>query len=109
MKRKGAVAPLFAVLLPVLVLLCGFAINVAYMQLVRTELHVATDASARAGGVAFSELQDVDQALSYVQSTAALNRVAARRYKSTSVTVRAMLTSESPHERMRTVVTNSSR
>lgn len=75
MKRKGAVIPLFAVLLPVLLILSGFAVNLAYMQLIRTELRVATDASARAGGVAFSELQDVDEALSYAQSTAALNTV----------------------------------
>ena len=76
MKRKGAVAPLFAFLLPVMIILCGFAVNVAYMQLVRTELRVATDAAARAAGVAFSELQDVDQALNYAQSTAAMNAVA---------------------------------
>ena len=76
MKRKGAVVPLFAFLLPVMIILCGFAINLAYMQLIRTELRVATDASARAAGVAFSELQSVDQSLSYAQSTAALNTVA---------------------------------
>ena len=76
MKRTGAVAPLFALLLPVMIVLCGFAINVAYMQLIRTELRVATDASARAAGVAFSELQNVDDALTHAQSTAALNAVA---------------------------------
>ncbi|MEM8680422.1 MAG: pilus assembly protein TadG-related protein [Planctomycetota bacterium] len=76
MKRKGAVAPLFALLLPVMILLSGFAINLAYMQLIRTELRVATDASARAAGVAFSELQSVDQSLTHARATAALNTVA---------------------------------
>ncbi len=76
--HRGAILPLFAVLLPVLLILAGFAINVAYMQLSRTELKVATDAAARAGGRAFSEYQDVDQALAFAQQTAASNRVAGK-------------------------------
>jgi Ca-activated chloride channel homolog len=73
--RHGAVIPLFAILLPVLLILAAFGLNVAYMQLTRTELRVATDAAARAGGRAFSEYQSVDQAKTAAQSTAALNRV----------------------------------
>jgi Ca-activated chloride channel family protein len=74
--RRGAIIPLFAVLLPVIVLLCGFAINVAYMQLTRTELRVATDISARAAGRAFSEFQSVQSAKDYAVATAPLNAVA---------------------------------
>ncbi|MCH2181155.1 MAG: VWA domain-containing protein [Mariniblastus sp.] len=73
--RKGAVAPLFACLLPVLFLLSGFAINVAYMQLRSTELKVATDAAAHAGGRAMSIHQTTDAGYLHAQRIAALNQV----------------------------------
>lgn len=76
--RQGAVIPLFAILTPVIILVCGLAINVAYMHLIRTELRIATDAAARAGGRAFSENQNVDDAIALAASTAALNYVAGR-------------------------------
>ena len=56
-QRKGAVLPLFVMLLPVILILCGFAINMAYMQLTRTEMKVATDVASHAGGRAMSEAQ----------------------------------------------------
>ncbi len=72
---RGAIVPLFAFLLPVLIVLCGFAVNIAYMQLTRTELRISTDAAARAAGRTFSEEQDVDLALANARSTAAMNLV----------------------------------
>ena len=75
-QRRAAVLPLFALLLPALLLLTGFAVNVAYMQLTRTELKVATDAAGKAGGRAFSEFQDVDQALAFARNIGARNKVA---------------------------------
>ena len=74
-RRKGAVAPLFALLLPVLFLLSGFAINLAYMQLLTTELKIATDAAAHAGGRAMSIHQTTDAAYHHAHRIAALNRV----------------------------------
>ena len=74
--RRGAVIALFAILLPVVLLLCGVAINIAYMQLTHTEMQVAVDAAARAGGRGFSEFQDVDQAKQLAFDTAPLNNVA---------------------------------
>lgn len=56
--RRGAIVPLFAILLPVLLVFCGFAINLAYMQVVTTELKIATDCAAHAGGRAMSVAQD---------------------------------------------------
>ena len=56
--RRGAIIPLFAVLLPVLLIFCGFAINLAYMQVVSTELKIATDCAAHAGGRAMSVAQE---------------------------------------------------
>lgn len=66
---------LMAFLLPILAILAAFAINTAHIQLTRTELSIATDAAARAGGRAFSEYQDVDAAKQAARVTAALNTV----------------------------------
>lgn len=73
--RRGAVMGLMAILLPVLALLAAFCVNIAQMQLTRTELMVATDAAARAGGRAFSEIQTVDAAKTMAQNIAAMNTV----------------------------------
>ncbi|TWU49383.1 vWA domain-containing protein [Rubripirellula reticaptiva] len=73
--RRGAVMGLLAVLLPVLAILAAFCINTAQMQLTRTELMVATDAAARAGGRAFSETQTVSAAKTAAATTAAMNLV----------------------------------
>lgn len=76
--RRGSILILLAVMIPVLGILAAFTINSAYMQLSNTELMVATDAAARAGGRGFSEYQDVDDAKAAAQATAALNNVAGR-------------------------------
>lgn len=75
-QRKGGIVILLAVLLPILFVLAAFVINISYVQLARTELMVATDASARAGGRAMSHYQNVDDAKLAAQVTAALNNVA---------------------------------
>lgn len=74
--RRGGIVVLLAILLPILFVLASFAINIAYVQLSRTELMVATDAAARAGGRAMSFYQSVDDAKTAAQVTAALNNVA---------------------------------
>ncbi len=73
--RRGSVMAITAVILPILAILAAFAINAAHMQLTRTELAIATDASARAAGRAFSEIQSVDSAVDAAIATAALNSV----------------------------------
>ncbi|MBR9802350.1 VWA domain-containing protein [bacterium] len=47
--RRGAMLVLIAALLSVMLILVVFTTDVAYMQLVRTQLHVSTDAAAKAG------------------------------------------------------------
>ncbi len=74
--RRGNIFGLFAALLPVLGVLVALSVNSAYMQLSRTQLMVATDCAAQAGGRALSEYQNVDTAKSAAQATAALNTVA---------------------------------
>lgn len=73
--RKGTVAVLFAILLPVLIVVAAIAINVAQMQLTRTELKIATDAAARAGGRGWSEFQDLDRAKEFAEQAAFLNTI----------------------------------
>lgn len=73
--RRGTVMVLLAVLLPVLAILAAFCVNAAQMQLTRTELMVATDAAARAGGRAFSEEQTTLAARQAAQATGLLNQV----------------------------------
>ena len=51
--RRGAVVPLMAIMLPVVLLLAAFAINIAYLELNRTEMFIASDAVSRATGREF--------------------------------------------------------
>jgi Flp pilus assembly protein TadG len=46
--RKGAMLVLVAITMILLVIAAAFSIDVAYMQLTRTELRTSTDAAARA-------------------------------------------------------------
>ena len=54
--RDGAIVPLFAILLPVLLVLAAYSVNLAYMQLTTTELRIATDVTSHAGGRALNVL-----------------------------------------------------
>ena len=56
-KRRGAMVVLIAMMLVILLMTVTFSVDVAYMQLSRTELRVATDAAARAAAEAFSRQQ----------------------------------------------------
>lgn len=75
LRRTGTITVLMAFLLPVLVIVSAFVINIAFLQLSRTELMVATDAAARAGGRAISNYQNIDDAMTAAQVTASLNSV----------------------------------
>ncbi|KLU04089.1 hypothetical protein RISK_003675 [Rhodopirellula islandica] len=79
--RRGGITVLMAFVLPMLALLAAFCINLAQMQLVKTELAIATDAAARAGGRAFSEEQTVEAAKEAARLTAAMNEVAGEPYQ----------------------------
>ena len=73
--RNGSVLGVLAVTLPIMTMLAAFCINTAQIQLARTELMVATDAAAKAGGRAFSELQSTEAAKDAAAVTAARNLV----------------------------------
>lgn len=74
--RRGAMLPLIAVALPVVVILLGFAVDLAFMQLTRLELQAVTDAAARAGASALAETDSRADARLAVIRIASSNSVA---------------------------------
>ncbi|MGI9456233.1 MAG: vWA domain-containing protein [Aeoliella sp.] len=74
--RRGAILVLIAILLPVIALLAAFAVDVAWMQLVNTELRTATDAASRAGAKVLSVAQDQNAARAAALDAASRNLVA---------------------------------
>ena len=67
---------LIAVTLPLIVIMAAFAIDTAWMQLVRTELRTATDAASRAGAKTLSLSQDEVAARTAAKDAASRNLVA---------------------------------
>jgi hypothetical protein len=67
---------LVAVCLPLCLIMAAFAVDVAWMQLVRTELRSSTDAAARAGAKELSLAQDIVAARRKAKEFAARNLVA---------------------------------
>lgn len=74
--RRGAMAVMIAICLPIFLIFAAFAIDVAYMHLARAELRIATDAAARAAGRTLSRTQSVAAALAAAQDAASRNLVA---------------------------------
>jgi Ca-activated chloride channel homolog len=67
---------LLALFLPVALILAGMAINLAYLEMNRTELQIATDAAARSGGRALTLTGSTASAISTAEAFALLNPVA---------------------------------
>src|SRR5689334_22603234 len=74
--RRGAMMVLVAVCLPLCIIMAAFAINVAWMQLVRSELRTSTDAAARAGAKELSLAQNTPDARLAAKNAAKRNLVA---------------------------------
>lgn len=75
-RRRGAMLPLIAVLLPVMLIFLGFAVDLAYMQTTRLELQAAADSAARAGATRLSQDDSASGARAFAQQIAAQNYVA---------------------------------
>lgn len=71
---------LFAVCLPVMLILSAFCINMAYMELTRTELRAATDATARAAGRRLALTGDTALAIAEGKNAASRNFVAGQAF-----------------------------
>jgi hypothetical protein len=68
-------APLVALMLPIFVLMAAMSINIAQMELNRTELRIAADAAVRAGGRTYAETGDISQARAVARDAASRNLV----------------------------------
>src|SRR6185503_15035893 len=75
-RRRGAMLPLIAILLPMLLIFLGFAVDLAYMQTTRLELRAAADSAARAGATRLSQTDDQNQARDVAKDIARQNTVA---------------------------------
>lgn len=73
--RLGATLPLVAVMLPVLLALAAFAINIAQMESVGTEVQVAVDAAAKAAGRTYATTGDKSLALEAAREAARRNPI----------------------------------
>ena len=76
LSRQAAMLVLIAVCLPLCIIMAAFAVDVAWMQLVRTELRTAADAAARAGSKELSLSQDTTAAQQRAKQAARRNQVA---------------------------------
>ncbi len=74
--RRGAMLVLIAICLPLILIMAAFAVDVAWMQLVRTELRTATDAASRAGAKELSLSQNIQTARQTAKQAARRNLVA---------------------------------
>jgi len=80
-RRRGAAHVLIAAMLFAFLVAAAWMVDVAYMQLVRTELRTATDAAAKAGAEALARLQTADAAKNAAVSYASQNTVGGRPFQ----------------------------
>ena len=73
--RHGAMLPLVAVCMIILIVCAVFSIDIAYMHMVRAELRTATDAAARAGAETLNRTQDESLAIDAALAVAERNTV----------------------------------
>lgn len=85
--RRGAVLPMVAIFVVVLVAMAALSIDVAYIELVRTQLKAATDAAAKAGTSALVQGQSDAQAQAAAIQIASLNKVAGKSLSITSTDI----------------------
>lgn len=74
--RRGTALVLSGWILLLLAILSAFVINIAYIELSTTQLHVASDAAARAAGRTFVVTGSKQQAIEAAKQFGQLNRVA---------------------------------
>lgn len=74
-RRKGVAIVFILFVVIAMLILSAFAINLAHVQLVRTEMQVATDASARAAAKVYASTTDLNVAVATAQALANQNLV----------------------------------
>ncbi|MGV3485923.1 MAG: vWA domain-containing protein [Planctomycetaceae bacterium] len=74
--RRGAIIVMVALLLPAFLLIVGFSIDLAHIQLSRTEMRLAVDAAARAAAEELARTESTVLARERAKAVAAMNPVA---------------------------------
>jgi Flp pilus assembly protein TadG len=74
-QREGAIIFLLALILPVLLVIVGFSVDLANMQRIRTELRSATDLASKAAADELSKTGDMAKAIIVGKQVASLNSV----------------------------------
>ncbi len=74
-QRKATMLVLLVFLLPVVVGIAAYAINLAYMELVRVELQISTDIATRAAGRTLAVTGSKTEAIAMGQRYASMNPV----------------------------------
>jgi len=74
-QRRGGVLILIALFLVIMVAMAAFSIDLAYIQLTKTQLRAAADSAAKAGAATLRNSQDPSQAINTAINIAAKNTV----------------------------------
>ena len=75
-QRRGSMLILICVMIVAFLVTVAFAVDIAYMNLVKSELRTATDAAAKAAAETLSRTQDVNAAIARGKAIALENKVA---------------------------------
>jgi len=86
-RRRGAVLPLVAVFVVVLMALAAFSIDISYIELTQTQLKAATDAASKAGTSALVQGKTDAEAINAAIAMAGLNTVAGKSLKLTAADI----------------------
>ena len=78
LRRRGGILVFVAILLPVLLILIAFSINLSWMNLCRTRTMIAADAATRAAGRTFALTGDPKETIAKAREIAKLNTVAGK-------------------------------
>lgn len=77
-RRQGGILVFVAIMLPVLLILIAFTINLSWIDLCRTRTMIAADAATRAAGRTFALTGDRAQTMSKAREIAKLNTIAGK-------------------------------
>ena len=73
--RLGAMAPTVAMLMPMIIIFVGYSVNIAYMELTRTELRLTCDSAVKAALVNYGATQSQTTAVAFAQGVSSQNHV----------------------------------
>lgn len=73
--RKGAMMPVVAFMLPLIMIFVGYSVNIAYMECSQTELRLSCDSAAKSALINFGATQSKPTAIAFAQSVATHNTV----------------------------------